>query len=255
MVKVTIYSINGEKTGQMELPVQFSEPVRYDLIKRAILSVQSRKRQAYGADPLAGTRQGAATSKRRHKYKTTYGHGVSRIKRKYTFHRGSQFGWIGAFVANAVGGRKAFPPKAGKIIIERINKKENKKAIRSAISANAEAVKIVDDKFMNLKKTKEVQKTLDKIGFKTEIRKSKDRKLRAGKGSMRGRKYKVRRGPLLVVAKQTEAVRAAKNVAGVDVADVRKLNAELLCPGIQPRRAILFTKEAVELMKKEGLYL
>jgi len=255
VVKATLYSVNGEKSGQLELPIQFSEPVRPDLIKRAVLSVQSRKKQAYGADPLAGTRQGKATRKRRQRYKTTYGSGVSRIKRKYSFHRGRQFGWIGAFVANAMGGRKAFPPKSEKIIIERINKKENKKAIRSALAANSEAVKVVDDKFMNLKKTREVQKSLDKIGFKDDIQKSKQKKIRAGKGKMRGRKYLIRKGALIVVAKQTPAVKAAKNVAGVDVADVKNLNAELLCPGCKPQRSILFTKEAIELLKKEGLYL
>jgi large subunit ribosomal protein L4e len=255
MVKATIYSVNGEKTGQLELPMQFSEPVRFDLIKRAIFSIQSRNRQPYGADPLAGTKQGNATSKRRQRYKTTYGRGVSRIKRKYSFHRGRQFGWIGAFVANAVSGRKAFPPKAEKIIIERINKKESKKAIRSALAANVQTIKVIDNKVMNFKKTQEVQKSLEKLGLGEELAKSKDKTIRAGKGSVRGRKYRVRRGPLFVYSNETPAVRSARNIPGVDVSDVKKLNAEILCPGNKPRRASLFTKEAIEMIKKEGLYL
>jgi large subunit ribosomal protein L4e len=251
-MKVTIYSVNGEKAGQAELPIQFSEPVRFDLIKRAVLSVHSKKRQAYGADPRAGTKQGDATSKRRKRYKTTYGTGTSRIKRKYSFHRGRQFGWIGAFVANAVSGRKAFPPQAEKILVENINKKETRKAVRSSLAANVENLKILDDKFMNLKKTKEVQKLLEKLGLKEEIKKSKDRKIRAGKGSSRGRKYIVRKNALIVVVKD---IRAAKNIAGVDVVNVKKLNANILCPGIKPRRNMLITKEAIEMMKTEELYL
>lgn len=255
MTKVTVYSVNGERTGQLELPAQFSEPIRPDLIKRAVLSVQSRNRQAYGADPIAGTRQGEATPKRRRKYRTTYGRGVSRIKRKFSFHRGRQFGFIGAFVANAISGRKAFPPKSDKIIVEKINKKESKKAIRSAMAANVGTLKIIDDKIMNLKKTKDIQKSFDKIGLKEEIQKSKNRKIRAGKGTMRGRKYIPRKSVLVVVASESGALTAAKNIPGVDIINVKRLNAELLCPGIKPRRNSLWTKGAIEMIKKERLYM
>ncbi len=254
-MKVTIYSIKGEKKSQVDLPIQFSEPVRFDLIKRAVLSVQSKNRQAYGADPLAGTRQGNATSKRRQRYKTTYGGGVSRIKRKYSFHRGRQFGWIGAFVANARSGRKAFPPTSEKVIIEKLNKKESRKAVRSALAANVETIKVIEDVFMNLKKTKDVQNSLETLGCKTEIQKSKDRKIRAGRGKMRGRKYITRRGPLVVIAKESSAIKAVRNIPGVEVINVKKLNPELLCPGMKPRRVSLWTKEAIQLMDKEGLYL
>ena len=255
MMKANIYSITGEKKGQADLPIQFSEPIRFDLIKRAVFSIQTKKRQAYGSDPLAGTKQGAATTKRRQKYKTTYGKGVSRIKRKYSFSRGMQFGFIGAFVANAISGRKAFAPRSEKILIENINKKENRKAIRSAMAANVETLKIIDDKFMDLKKTKEVQKVLESLGLKEEIEKSKDKKIRAGKGTRRGRKYVRRRGPLFVVSKETAAVKAAKNIAGVDIINVKKLNAEMLCPGFKPRRNSFWTKEAIEILTKEKLYI
>jgi large subunit ribosomal protein L4e len=255
MIKVDVYSTTGVKAGQVELPIQFSEPVRFDLIKRAILSIQTNRRQRYGADPLAGTKQGNATSKRRNRYKTTYGSGVSRIKRKYSFHRGRQFGWIGAFVANATSGRKAFPPKSEKVFAEKINKKELRKAVRSAMSANIETIKIIDDKFMDIKKTKEVQNVLEKFGLGEEIAKSKDKKIRAGKGTRRGRKYVRRKGPLVVISKEAEVSKALRNIPGVDIINVKKLNAEILCPGIRPRRASIWTKEAIEILTKEKLYL
>ena len=134
-MKVDTYSITGAKKEQVELPIQFLESIRGDLIRRAVLAQQSHSYQPYGSDPLAGTRQGYATPKRRRKYRTTYGHGVSRIKRKHAWHRGLRFGWVGAFVANAIGGRKAFPPQANKVIAEKINTKERRKSIRSAIAA------------------------------------------------------------------------------------------------------------------------
>ena len=43
--------------------------------------------------------------------------------------------WVGAFAPGTVGGRRAHPPKSEKIWSKKINKKENAKAIRSAISA------------------------------------------------------------------------------------------------------------------------
>ncbi len=54
-MKSPIYSIKGEKKTPIDLPIQFSENLRTDLIKRAVLAVQANSRQPYGADPLAGT--------------------------------------------------------------------------------------------------------------------------------------------------------------------------------------------------------
>ena len=88
-----------------------------------------------------------------------------------------------------------------------------KKAIRGAIAAtiSPERVKerghkipknypfVIDDKFESLKKTKEVEKALEKIGVKEELLRSSIKKIRAGKGKMRGRLYKKKTGPLIVV--------------------------------------------------------
>ena len=136
-MKAQVYTVNGEKSSEVELPAQFSEPIRSDLIKRAALAVRSTERQQYGTDPLAGTKQGKHTSKRRHRYGGTYGIGTSRIKRKVMWKRGSRFGFVGAFVVSAVKGRAAFPPTSERIFEEKINIKEKKKAVRSAIAATA----------------------------------------------------------------------------------------------------------------------
>ena len=270
MVRVDVFSIKGKKLAPINLPDQFMEPVRADLIKRAVLAIHSHNRQPYGADPKAGTRQGYATPKRRHKYKTLYGRGVSRIKRKHTWHRGTQFGWVGAFVANAVKGRKAFPPKAEKVFAERINKKERRKAIRSAIAATTRKdlvesrnhqikdIKslplIVEDSFEIQMKTKDIRTILENLGLKKEIKRVEERKVRAGKGTRRGRKYKVKKGPLVVVSKNCDAVKAARNILGVDIVNIKKLNADLLAPGAHPARLVVWTKPAIEIMDKEGLF-
>ncbi len=269
-MKTEVYSVGGVKGEELELPVHFVEPVRKDLIKRAVLAVQSTRYQPKGADPYAGTRQGNATPKRRKKFGGTYGHGISRVRRKRLWRRGIRFYWVAAFVSNAVKGRKAFPPKVEKEIIERINRKEKRKAIRSAIAATVvpSFVKerghdvsklrklpvVVEDKFENLKKTKEIMDALYKIGLKSELERCSAKKIRAGRGKMRGRKYIRKIGPVLVLSRECSALRAARNIPGVDVIDVHNLNAEILAPGTQAGRLSVWTKSAIETLDKERLF-
>ncbi len=249
-MKADIYSLANTKTASIDLPPQFLEPVRKDLIKRAVLAIQSHNRQPYGADPKAGTRQGKATSKRRNSFGTVYGRGVSRVRRKAMWHRGSQFGWVAAFIANATKGRKAFPPKVEKVIKEKINKKERRKAIRSAIAA-ADS-KIVEDKLESIDKTKNFLSSLNRLGYEKDLG---ERKIRAGKGTRRGRKYRTSKGPLIVVSQECKAMTAGRNILGVDLVEVKNLNAELLAPGTNPGRKTIWTKSAIEKLSKESLFI
>ena len=136
-MKASIFDQTGKPGKIVELPIQFSEPIRLDLIKRGVLASLSEKRQPYGASPSAGKRGVVYVSKRRHDYKSTYGIGQSRTPRKTMSRSGTHFNWVGGFVPQTVGGRAAHPPKAGKVIIKKINNKEKLKAMRSAISASA----------------------------------------------------------------------------------------------------------------------
>ena len=83
---------NSEK-GSKELPAVFSEEIRPDLIKRAVRSLQSNARQRYGADVLAGKKCSAELSRRRRKYRGSYGHGISRVPRKIISRSGTRFNW------------------------------------------------------------------------------------------------------------------------------------------------------------------
>ncbi len=113
-MKIPILNISKEEIGKQEMPVQFEEEIRLDLIKRAVIAIKNNERQAYGADPMAGKRASAKLSRRRHVYKTSYGIGISRVPRKIMSSRGTRMNWVGAFAPGTVGGRKAHPPKAGK---------------------------------------------------------------------------------------------------------------------------------------------
>lgn len=267
-MKVNIVSIENARLGEMDMPSQFDEEIRPDLIKRAVLAVQS-KRKRYGAEPMAGKKASAEISRRRRNYKGAYGHGISRVPRKILSRRGTRMNWVGAFAPGTVGGRRAHPPKAGKNWGQKINKKEKTKAIRSALAAtiNPELVKqrghllpeayplVLEDKFEGIDKTKRVKEVIQKLGLGDELKRVSAKSIRAGKGKTRGRKYRSKRGFLIVVSKECKLKEAAKNILGSEVESVNSLNAEILAPGALPGRLTIFTKGAIERLEKERLFM
>ena len=82
-MKADMFSLEGAKTKSIELPEQFSEEIRPDLIRRVFLSFMSHLRQPFGAFPEAGKRQVVNIPKRRRALKTSYGHGIARTPRNF----------------------------------------------------------------------------------------------------------------------------------------------------------------------------
>ena len=267
-MKLKILSLAKQEKGTMDMPEQFSENIRPDLIKRAVLAAMANKRQPYGVNSYAGKKSVSKLSKRRQHYRGMYGKGISRTPRKIMSRSGTQMRWVGAFAPQTVGGRRSHPPKAEKIWKQKINRKERRKAIRSALSATVakEIVRqrghllpesypfIIDSKIESTKKTKELIETFNKLGFENELERTGRKIIRAGRGKIRGRKYKKVRGMLLVVSENCDAAKSAKNIPGLEVAEVRKLNAEILAPGTFPGRMAIFTEKAVEIIANERLF-
>ena len=267
-MKLAIFDQDKKKKGEKELPSQFTEEYRPDLIKRAVLALQSAARQPYGASPEAGLRPSAELSKRRRKYRGCYGFGISRVNRKILSRRGTRMQWVGATSPQTRGGRRAHPPKAEKILEKSINKKERRKALRSALAATVvkELVKarghhlppeypfILDNSLEKIERTKELKKILINLGFKEELERSLIKKIRAGLGKMRGRKYRQKKGLLVVVAGDCPLLKAGQNVAGMEVVRARALNPEILAPGALPGRVTLWTERALEELKKKNLF-
>lgn len=267
-MKLSVFEITKNKVGEIDLPSQFDEPTRPDLIKRAVIALQRERKQPYGASPDAGKRSSSVLSKRRKSYRGSYGFGISRTPRKILSRRGTRMFWVGAFAPNTVGGRRAHPPKAGKILASKINKKERRKAIRSAISATIvnDLVKkrghvlpenyplALEKKFEDLSTTKEVLAVLKELGFEKELARVSKKSIRAGKGKARGRKYRTKKGPLIIVSKECKIIKTANNIPGIEIVNVKSLNAELLAPGAVPGRLTLWTKSAIEILEKEKLF-
>ena len=262
MASIKTYSLKGKAGTKVELPTQFDTPYRPDIIKRAVLAVQSRRYQPHGVDVLAGKRNTAQS------WQT--GHGRSRMPRI----KGSGTGAANkaGFAPGTVGGRVAHPPEARKVLIERINIKENRLAIRSAIAATADKKivsgrghkissvpdlpLVVSDKLENLTTTKEVSKVVSALGLEEDLERAiNGRGIRAGKGKMRGRKMKIPRSFLIIVGKDQGITMAARNLPGVDIVEVHGLNAELLAPGTHPGRLAIWTTSAIERLEKENLFI
>ncbi len=268
-MELTIKDASGKEIGKQKLPVQFEEDIRLDIVKRAVHAIECNQRQRYGADPRAGLRASADVSRRRRKYRGSYGHGISRVPRKVLSRRGTRMNWVGAEAPGTVSGRRAHPPKAEKIYNQKINAKERKKAIRSALHASIDRKMvekrghfppkdypfIINDSFESMKRTKDVIDALTKVGLTEELDRTSGRKIRAGKGKMRNRRYKSKTGVLVVVSKSCELSIAGRNVPGVDVITIKRLNAKYLAPGSDPGRLTLFTNGAVEIMEKEKLFM
>jgi large subunit ribosomal protein L4e len=175
--------------------------------------------------------------------------------------------WVGANAPGMVGGRRAHPPKIETVFHWKLNTKERRKAICSALGAvisKEAAIKrghfvpenypfIISDDFESINKTKQLLLALNKLGFEKELERAFETRARSGKGKLRGRRKITKKSLLLVVSDVKSISKAAGNIPGIDIAYVNKLNTEALAPGGVPGRATLFSAKAIESIKK-GLF-
>lgn len=262
-MKVAVIDKTGKKVSDLEVPLQ--ETVRDDIFKKAVLSESSLFYQEKGIDPQAGKKHAINVSKRRKKLRSTYGKGGSRTPRKVMWSRGAQFRFVGAFSSGTVGGRKAHGPKAEKVLFKNINNKEWLKGLQTGVaasfnkdfvSANGQKVPqqypvVLDNSVEELSKTKDFRDFLISIGYADEIERISQRKVRAGKGTKRGRTYRQKRGPLVVVSSlESPLIKAARNIKGFDIITTDLLMASDFGMSQNPGRAVLFTKDALEEFKE-----
>ncbi len=268
-MKAEIHKPDGTKSGQVELPAVFSEEYRPDLIKRAFLAELSHTIQPWGNNEMAGKRRIAES--------WDVGGGRSRIPRaKAGPHRGararghryrSKGRWFAAagralVVPGTVGGREAHGPKSSKIHAEKINAKELRKAIMSAIAATAHKnlveahghriaelksiPLIVDDSICDVKGTKNLEKAFVSLGLEKEIERASDVSQRAGKGKSRGRRYKSKKSVLVVLPNAKKSShKIFENISGVEAATASQLNITHLAPGASAGRLAIWTKSAL----------
>jgi len=256
MEKINVYGLDGKKKILIDMPKIFSIKPRKDIIRKASEISFSKNKQVQGRNKRAGLRNTAKG--------WGTGHGISRAPRI----KGSGFPTarnVGR-VPFAKGGRRAHPIKTEKIVKKKINKKVNKLSLISAISASGdldwvknrghlidkvpEIPLVIDDKIQTVKKTKLMYSILSELGLEDELVKVKEgKKIRAGKGKRRGRKYKNKKSILVVIKDDFGIVKASRNLPGVDVIKFENLSIANLAPGGLSGRLILWAQSAFNDLK------
>lgn len=268
-----IYEIEVTSSSKVNLPDSFSSEIREDMVRRAVASSRANRRQAYGSRPHQGKRRPMSGMKLSVEW-WGKGRGVSRIMRRAGSRRAAQN-------PHTQGGRRAHGPKVEKDWSRKLNTKERALARNSALAATisrelvsnrghrfAEEIEqfpiiignytekggdskdTIDIEQIAAKGgTRKVAAIFDSLGLGADLHRAKSgRKIRAGRGTMRGRVHKTPKSVLLVVAEKAGLARAAGNLPGVDVVAAKDLCAEDLAPGGDVGRLTVFTKSAMEAL-------
>lgn len=250
--QVSVYSTSGEVTQtSLPLPAVFSAPIRPDIVHAVFTAVNKNKRQAYAVAENAGHQTSAES--------WGTGRAVARIPRVGGggTHRSGQ----AAFGNMCRGGRMFAPTKTWRKWHVKVNQNEKRYATASAIAASAvaplvlarghrveqipEVPLVVSSEVESIKKTKEAVAVLKAVGaHKDVVKVLKSKKLRAGKGKLRGRRFTQRRGPLVVYGEDNGLVKAFRNIPGVETANVTSLGLLQLAPGAHLGRFVIWTESA-----------
>lgn len=250
-------SDSKEKTPRTStsLPAIFSSPIRPDVIRFIYTQMAKNRRQPYAVSPQAGHQTSAES--------WGTGRAVARIPRVPGggTHRAGQ----AAFGNMCRGGRMFAPTKTYRRWHRKISTQQKRFALASAVSAtgvtslvlarghrieNVPEIPLVvgAGDVSGISKTKQAVDLLENLGAYSEVDKVKDsKKIRRGSGKSRNRRYVKRLGPLIVISKKDETLwRAFRNIPGIEVAHVDRLNLLQLAPGGHLGRFCIWTQDAFE---------
>ncbi|KAL0226149.1 hypothetical protein P9112_013473 [Eukaryota sp. TZLM1-RC] len=249
---VNVQSIGDEAASEpIALPQVFSAPIRADLVHFVQYNMAKNSRQPYGVSPTAGEEVAAES--------WGTGRAVARIPR--VGGGGTGRSGQGAFGNMCRGGRMFSPTKVWRKWHVCLNVNMKRYALVSAVAATAvpslvsarghaidnvtEVPVVLNNSVESIKKTKEAMAILEKVGAVADIdRVKKSRGLRAGRGKMRNRRYTQRRGPLVIFNEDNGVTRAFRNIPGVELCQVSRLNLLQLAPGGHLGRFVIWTESA-----------
>ncbi|XP_060516900.1 large ribosomal subunit protein uL4 [Cylas formicarius] len=256
---ITVYNEKSEKVdnSSIALPAVFKAPIRPDVVNFVHQQMSMNHRQPYSVSDKAGHQTSAES--------WGTGRAVARIPRVRGggTHRSGQ----GAFGNMCRGGRMFAPTKPWRRWHRRINVNQRRYALASAVAASGvpalimskghvvdqipELPLVVTDKIQELTKTKQAVQFLRRIKAWADIQKVyKSQRFRAGKGKMRNRRRIQRRGPLIVYDQDQGLRKAFRNIPGIDLVSVSKLNLLKLAPGGHVGRFVIWTESAFQALDK-----
>jgi len=258
---VSVYNAKNEVVeGQgIHLPAVFKAPIRPDIVSFVHDKMMKNSRQPYAVSSKAGHQTSAAS--------WGTGRAVARIPRVRGggTHRSGQ----AAYGNMCRSGRMFAPTKTWRRWHHRINTNQKRYAMCSAIAATgvpalvmskghkveeiSEVPLVVEDKVESFEKTKEAVQLLRKLKAWTDVEKvCRSKRFRAGKGKMRNRRRVMRQGPCIVYNKDNGIRKSFRNIPGITLLNVEKMNLLSLAPGGHVGRFCIWTAGA--LSKLDALY-
>ncbi len=241
-MNINIYNLEGKVESSIEIPLNID--IRYDVIRRAVLSEESKTYQPKGNYRWAGMDTSAKFVGREGIYRSLKDQGQARLPRELL--GGGRYGRV-RIVPHSVKGRRAHPPKPEKIIEEKINKKEwNMALLHSIFGANLFVVKDLE----KLNKTKDGVVLLEKF-VKLDVYRKRIT------GVRRKRKNRAYKEPIRATVVTKSEVKGFSNIAGVRYNTIDKLQVKDIAPGgeIKGRNLIISYDAFLDLMSKLGVKL
>jgi len=250
---VTVFSVSGDKAGETTLPAVMNAPLRPDLVQFVHTNMNKNNRQAYAVNIHASKKVTAAS--------WGTGRAVARIPR--VGGGGTSRSGQGAFGNMCRGGRMYNPSKTWRKWNRKINLSQKRYAVASALAASAvpalvmarghvvdevpELPLVLDNALESMKKTSAANDVLQSVGALDDVEKAANSKqLRAGKGKMRNRRFTLRRGPLIIYKNNDGVEQAFRNLPGVEICCVDRLNLLQLAPGGHMGRFCIWSQAALE---------
>ena len=243
-MKTETFTLDGKKDGVVELPSIFETDIKKDVIKKAYINLESHGFQKHSTHATAGQDVVADSND------PPTGRGIARIAR----------------MKGGGGGRQAHPPKAEKVIFKKINKKENKLALCSAISATKskelisqrghkiDKIKsfplIISDDIESVAQTSKLIKILENLNLIQDVKRLENRKRRSGKVVLRGRTTKIGKSVLFVLGDSKNVKNACRGIPGVNACSAKDLSVLELAPGSDLIRLTVYSKKAIEVISK-----
>jgi large subunit ribosomal protein L4e len=252
-----VMSIDGSSEQTIPLPQVFQTPFRPEVIHRVYVNLLSHRYQRQGRYPAAGEIVSAESR--------NTGLGIARLARI----RGQGFSRSGqaAGVASVRAGRVAHPPESWKLIRKKINKKERRLGLSSAIAATArkdliqrrghiiEGISsfpiICSDDIESITKTHELLKTLVAFGLANDLsRARRPKKRRKSTAHKESGTFHAAKSALIIVKKGAKVVRLSKSIPGVDVRTTDSVSVLDLAPGSKPIRLTIFSRGSLDYLKR-----
>lgn len=155
------------------------------------------------------------------------------------------------------------PTKTWRKWHRKINTTQKRYAVASALAASAvpalvmarghkidevpEIPLVLDSSLESTKKTSSAADILAAVGAYDDVEKaSNSKKIRAGKGKLRNRRYSARKGPLIIYNDSDGVKQAFRNLPGVELCCVTRLNLLQLAPGGHMGRFCIWSQSAAD---------